>query len=545
MEDHHILRRNLQEEILTYKYINGYPMFQIMEYFKSEKEKLISNLDHVQKKVEATRKTTKLNDAISEWLNDAVKLTEEVENQEIEIESEMGTPTPDEYSFTHIIGTIYELHCDIIKKMKKLNAKCEFESFSSPIPGLVYFSSGNFMCFKSTEKASNEILEALQDDSNLIVGLYGRKGSGKTTLVKTLAEKAKYLKIFNVVIFVIVPPNPNIKRIQDQIADSLNLKLDKGTEFERARQIYLTLSNMDRMLVILDDVRTKLELEDIGIPCDNSEGNKILLTTRRKTQCNLIGCQRKIHLGSISKREAWKLFKKHSSIDNETPSNISKVGHEVAVECQGLPGRIKDVGTSLKSEPIEHWNELLNSLRHSMARYQIYISFRGEDTGCSFAGYLYRALCREGFKTFMDDGRLEGGDEISPSLVKMIEASRLSIVVFSQNYAKSCLCLDELATILKFKETKNQVVWPIFYKVEPTDIRHQKNNYEKALAEHDEKFANDPEKVQRWRSTLSKIVDMSGFSYTAGYEYKFIQDMVERANNIKKYDLYLQSWDMD
>jgi hypothetical protein len=72
----------------------------------------------------------------------------------------------------------------------------------------------------------------------------------------------------------------------------------------------------------------------------------------------------------------------------------------------------------------------------------------------------------------MDDGGLDIGDHISPSLLNAIEASRLSIIVLSDNYANSLWCLDELVKIMECMKLKNQLVWPIFYKVEPSNIRN-------------------------------------------------------------------------
>ncbi|RDX65034.1 Disease resistance protein RLM3, partial [Mucuna pruriens] len=62
----------------------------------------------------------------------------------------------------------------------------------------------------------------------------------------------------------------------------------------------------------------------------------------------------------------------------------------------------------------------------------------------------------------MDD-QLEKGDEISPALIKAIEDSHVSIVVFSKDYASSKWCLDELSKILECKKSQKQIVIPIFY----------------------------------------------------------------------------------
>jgi len=148
----------------------------------------------------------------------------------------------------------------------------------------------------------------------------------------------------------------------------------------------------------------------------------------------------------------------------------------------------------------------------SLSRYDIFLNFRGPDTRYSFTGFLYQALSRAGFKTFIDDEELEDGDRISPSLIKAIEASRLSIVVLSENYARSSWCLGELDTIIECMKTKNQLVWPIFYKVEPSTVRYQKNSYDKAMTAHEERYGSESSKVLKWRQNLCEVAGLKGFS---------------------------------
>ncbi|KAI9086134.1 hypothetical protein K1719_031855 [Acacia pycnantha] len=97
--------------------------------------------------------------------------------------------------------------------------------------------------------------------------------------------------------------------------------------------------------------------------------------------------------------------------------------------------------------------------------YDVFLSFRGEDgTRKSFTAHLYDALLRKGINTFIDDKKLDKGEQSAPTLLKAIERSRNSIVVFSVNYATSTWCLDELAHIIRCKKVKNQLVMVIFYK---------------------------------------------------------------------------------
>ena len=146
--------------------------------------------------------------------------------------------------------------------------------------------------------------------------------------------------------------------------------------------------------------------------------------------------------------------------------------------------------------------------------YDVFLSFRGEDTRYNFTSHLYKALCDKGFNTFIDDDNLQKGEEISIELFKAIELSMISIVVFSENFASSTWCLNELVKILECKNF-GQIVLPVFYKVNPSEVRKQEGKFGIALTKHEEKHNKD--KVQSWRAALTKATDLVGFSYKDGY----------------------------
>lgn len=159
--------------------------------------------------------------------------------------------------------------------------------------------------------------------------------------------------------------------------------------------------------------------------------------------------------------------------------------------------------------------------------YDIFLSFSGKDTRHSFTGFLYDALCERGFKITMNDD-----DQISQSIIEAVEKAKLSIIVFSENYAHSSSCLDELLMILECAKTKNQMVWPIFYKVEPSDLRHQRNSYGKAMTEHEIVLGKDSQKVDKWRLALLEVANLKGWHLKIGYEYELIEKIVATALKI-------------
>ncbi|KAL2329129.1 hypothetical protein Fmac_022556 [Flemingia macrophylla] len=174
--------------------------------------------------------------------------------------------------------------------------------------------------------------------------------------------------------------------------------------------------------------------------------------------------------------------------------------------------------------------ENCGSVSETKSKYEVFLSFRGEDTRHTFTCHLYGALVRKGIHTFMDNGELKVGDQLASVLLKAIEESRMSIVVLSENYAASSWCLDELVHIHDCIKSKRQQVWPIFYKVDPSDVRYQNGSYGEAMTKHETKFGKDSEKVQKWRSALTDIANLKGTHLTSEQgidEFKFIDKLVK------------------
>ena len=113
--------------------------------------------------------------------------------------------------------------------------------------------------------------------------------------------------------------------------------------------------------------------------------------------------------------------------------------------------------------------------------YDVFLSFRGEDTRASFTSHLYTALHNAGVFVFKDDETLPRGNKISPWLQLAIEESRVSVVVFSRNYAESRWCLKELEKIMECHKATGQVVVPVFYDVDPSEVRHQTGHFGQAF----------------------------------------------------------------
>ncbi|XP_039155965.1 TMV resistance protein N-like [Eucalyptus grandis] len=161
--------------------------------------------------------------------------------------------------------------------------------------------------------------------------------------------------------------------------------------------------------------------------------------------------------------------------------------------------------------------------------YDVFLSFRGTDVRNNFVGHLYTALDQRGMNTYFDNEELKKGEQLSAALMEAIEDSRIAIVVFSENYASSTWCLDELAKIMECKKQRDLIVFPVFYKVEPREVRTPRDDqsYAQALAKHEVKFEKDPEKVKKWKQALYDAGSLSGQLVPENaYEAGLIQGIV-------------------
>uniref|UniRef100_A0A2N9HDS9 TIR domain-containing protein n=1 Tax=Fagus sylvatica TaxID=28930 RepID=A0A2N9HDS9_FAGSY len=159
-------------------------------------------------------------------------------------------------------------------------------------------------------------------------------------------------------------------------------------------------------------------------------------------------------------------------------------------------------------------------------KYDVFLSFRGEDTRNSFTDHLYTALKYKGIDTFKDEEKLKRGKSIQPELLKAIEESRFAIVILSRNYASSTWCLNELEKIIRCMKEMKMRVLPIFYDVDPSNVRKQTGTFAQAFAKHEEHFKDNIEKVQTWRIALREVANLKGWHLQDRPESKIIQNIV-------------------
>ncbi|KAJ9675895.1 hypothetical protein PVL29_024726 [Vitis rotundifolia] len=144
----------------------------------------------------------------------------------------------------------------------------------------------------------------------------------------------------------------------------------------------------------------------------------------------------------------------------------------------------------------------------SKHEYDVFMSFSWKDTGNSFADRLYAALVKKGLHPFREAiGKPDDKEDSAESLMA-IEKSKLFIVIFSQNYARSPYKLDELVKIMECRRATGKLVLPVYYHVNPSDVRIQKGSYGNAFYDH---YSKQRENIGNWRTASTEAGKLKGY----------------------------------
>ncbi|PIA50878.1 hypothetical protein AQUCO_01200276v1 [Aquilegia coerulea] len=201
----------------------------------------------------------------------------------------------------------------------------------------------------------NALMRALGDSNIRSIGVHGMGGIGKTTLVKKINNELDGHKLFNKVIMVIVSKDPDLMKIQDDVARRLGMNLEATSTNVRASKLFERLETEEKLLIILDDVWKPLKVEDVGLP----GGCKLIVTTRMQEVCDQMKLQKIIKVEPLSKDESWDLFESKAGYVVTLP-NLEPNAQNIVAKCKGSPLAIAALGSALKSVEEEYvWNNAL------------------------------------------------------------------------------------------------------------------------------------------------------------------------------------------
>ncbi|KOM58699.1 hypothetical protein LR48_Vigan11g173300 [Vigna angularis] len=159
--------------------------------------------------------------------------------------------------------------------------------------------------------------------------------------------------------------------------------------------------------------------------------------------------------------------------------------------------------------------------------HDVFINFGGEEIGRRFVSHLHSVLLQAQVKTFISQENLHDGMKLEEHM-RAIGHTKITIIVFSKSYTESACCLLELEKIIECHETFGQIVLPVFYEIDPLDVRHQKDDFGKALEDTAYRTYSG-EQLQharsRWSSALNRVAGMTGWD---DRDFRYDAELVER-----------------
>ncbi|GLT51846.1 hypothetical protein SLA2020_252250 [Shorea laevis] len=289
---------------------------------------------------------------------------------------------------------------DVAELLKKIRTTRE-EALSKTEQKVVAAAVKDFEHFDSRRDVWEEIMVALQSPRISSIGVYGKAGVGKTMLVEEIKRKAKQMKLFDDVVMAKVTNNPDMRRIQNDIAHDLGLELpDRVTGTDQIRS---KLTNR-KLLVILDDIWARIDLEEVGIPFGIKHKQKLKQPTEKKNEeissvkeqkeCILLMTSRDrdvlsrdmdahkiVEVKQLEEREAWELFEKiagekaKNRILQRTAEKNEKIEGEQPIEgleeifqhCNRLPIAIATLASTLENKSLIQWRTTITKLRSQMS----------------------------------------------------------------------------------------------------------------------------------------------------------------------------------
>ncbi|XP_039158290.1 TMV resistance protein N-like [Eucalyptus grandis] len=145
------------------------------------------------------------------------------------------------------------------------------------------------------------------------------------------------------------------------------------------------------------------------------------------------------------------------------------------------------------------------------AEFEVFLNFRGSDIRLNFADCLYHSMDGAGIRVFRDDEEIIKGEAIEGRLEHAIKSSRICMPIFSRNYATSAWCLRELAYMMDCSRNRDgkAMILPVFFDVNPDDVKLKTNQYHDALHKHEQKFGCHV--VQQWKEALREVGLIKGW----------------------------------
>jgi len=216
------------------------------------------------------------------------------------------------------------------------------------------------------------LLDAGSDDGVHMIGIHGMGGIGKSTLARAVYNELIIAEKFDGLCFLAnVRENSDkhrLERLQEklllEILGENNIRL---TSKEQGIPIIESRLTGKKVLLILDDVDTRDQLQAIARPGWFGPGSKIIITTRDKQLLTSHKVYITYEVKELDKKDAlqlltWEAFNKEKAY----PSYVEvEVLHRVVTYASGLPLALEVIGSHLAGKNIQEWESAITQYKRT------------------------------------------------------------------------------------------------------------------------------------------------------------------------------------
>ncbi|KAI8008794.1 Disease resistance protein [Camellia lanceoleosa] len=406
-----------------------YPKIKSMIRFRSNLEKLrkeMGNLlslgNNLKGQIEAAERSGHVAaPAVTKWLEEFENIKNEVNSIEASVESNGGKccPTTPSCCLGCTLGVKVDKNLTGVRRLiEAANFPTGMVVENYKVKKVEHIPGPSIAGQSTASKNLMKVMDLLNNDDDGVsrIGVWGMGGVGKTTLVKNLNNQletaAASCQPFSIIIWVTVSKELDLKRLQTQLLERLNLVVKAGESMEStASRLHERFQREKRFLLILDDVWEAIDLDYLGVPQTQPEfrmGNKVILTSRSLDVCRQMKTDVDVKVDVLNEEESWQLFTQNAGKVATLP-HIEPISRKVSKECSGLPLAIIIVGASMRGKTMETlWNDALNALEMSVPsiqgiEYKVYKHLKWSYDSLFFQGidikscFLYCSLYPEDF----------------------------------------------------------------------------------------------------------------------------------------------------
>ncbi|KAK4437251.1 putative late blight resistance proteinR1B-16 [Sesamum alatum] len=279
-----------------------------------------------------------------------------------------------------VIEKLDSIKKDVIKVKENEDMKDQGPESSSAAAPSRSVNSGNDTMVGSEEELI-QLMDELtgHDPTRRILAIVGMGGIGKTTLAKNIYDNSFITEHFQIRAWVTVSQEYNVREIILRLLHDITVSIGQNmqesrknlvafidgmsrmSDYQLGEQLYKSLWGR-RYLIVLDDlwsIDAWMEIKTF-FP-DNSNGSRILVTTRLSNVAEQCGSCNIFRMSFLDADESWELFCRHVfGEEDNCPSELEEIGKRIVKKCKGLPLAIIVVGGLLsKSDKTqEYWEQI-------------------------------------------------------------------------------------------------------------------------------------------------------------------------------------------